>query len=76
MKNSTVDPKRFQSIVRMMLYLVKHSRLNIANMTQELLKVNDGANPAAFCELFCVIRYVLDINLGLNLEPSGNASKP
>ena len=40
-------------------FLVKHSRPAIANVTRELSKANDSANPAAFCELQQVISYVL-----------------
>jgi hypothetical protein len=35
----------------MLLYLVKHSRPNIANAIQELSKVMDGATPAAMKEM-------------------------
>ena len=46
-------------------------------MTRELLKANDGANPAAFKELLCGIKHVVDIkHLGLKIEPMGNANKP
>ena len=52
-------------------------RPSIANVTEDLLKVKNGANTAAFCELLCVICYVLDTkNLGIKLEPSGNANEP
>ena len=67
----------FQSTVGMLLYLVKHKRSNIANATQELSKVNYDANPAAFCELLHVIKYVFNLkNLGLKLEPFEDANKP
>ena len=46
----------------MLLFLVKHSRPVIANITRELSKANDSANPEAFKELFHVIRYLLDKN--------------
>ena len=60
----------------MPLFLMKHSRPNIAKVTRELSKVNDGANCAAFKGLLCMIRYVLYTkNLGLKSEPMGNASK-
>ena len=35
----------------MLLYVVKHSRPNIANKTQELSKVMDGVNQAIFLEI-------------------------
>ena len=61
----------------MLLYLVKHSCTNLANATRELLKANDGTNPAAYKELLCVIRCVLDTkNLGLKSEPIVNSNKP
>ena len=63
--------------VKILLYLVKQSRPDIAIMTGELSKVNDCVNPAAFCKLLHVIRYVLVTkNLCLKLEPSGDASEP
>ena len=63
--------------VEMLLILMKHYRPNIANVTRELRKVNNGAHPAAFCKLPEEMRYVLDTkNLGLRLEPSSDASKP
>ena len=41
-------------------------------MTRDLLKVNNGANPAAYKELLHVIKYVLDMkNLGIKLNPQG-----
>ena len=51
----------------MLLYLV----------TRELSKTNNGANLAAFKELLGVIKHVLDTkDLGLKIEPTGNADKP
>ena len=56
---------------------MKHLRSNIANITQELSKVTDAVNPAAFYELLCVLKYVLDMKyFGLKLEPSEHAIKP
>ena len=76
-KLSVEDQQRYQSNIRMLLFLVKHSRPDIATAIRELSKANDNAKPAAFCELLQVIRYVLDTkNLGFKLEPTGNASKP
>ena len=61
----------------MLLYLVKHFCPNLANMTRELSKANDGANPAAYKKLLHVVKYVLDTkNLGLKIEPMGNSNKP
>ena len=60
-----------------MLFLVKHSRPDIANATKELLKTNDGENPVAFKELLlCVIKYLFNTtNFGLKMEPTRNANE-
>ena len=50
----------------MLLYLVKHLHLNLANKPRELSKANDSANPAAYKELLCVIKYVTNMK---NLVP-------
>ena len=47
-KISTKDQKEYQLGEGMMLYLVKHLHLNLANMTRELSRANDGANPVAY----------------------------
>ena len=54
--------------VDMLLYLVKHSSPNLANMTRELSKVNNGANPAGFKELLHVIKEetTIAVNLIIN----------
>ena len=52
--------KLYRSGVGMLLYLVKHSRPDIANPVRELSKVLDGTTPAAMKEMFRVIKYVLD----------------
>ena len=71
----TVEKILSRTQIRMLHYLVKHERPNIAN--QQLPKLNDGAYPAAFCEFLSTINYVLDTkNLGLKLEPSRDARKP
>ena len=58
----------------MLSYLVKHWHPDLANMTRELSKTNDGVNPAAYKELLHVIRYVLDMkNLGLKIKPMENS---
>ena len=60
----------------MLLYLVKHSRPDLANATREFYKANDGANPAANKVLLRVVKYVLDTDmLGLKIEPMGNSNK-
>jgi hypothetical protein len=54
----------------MLLYLVKHSRPDIANVVRELSKVMDGATPAALKELKRVMKFVLDTRtFGLKIEP-------
>ena len=64
------DQKEYLSSIGLLLFLVKHSRLDIANATRELSKANDGMNPASFKELLCVIKHVLGMkNLGSKLEP-------
>ena len=76
-KISTEDQQEYWSGVGMLPYLVKHSCPNLANATREILKVNDGANPAAYKELLHVIRYDLDMNkLGPKIECTGNSNKP
>jgi len=60
----------YRSGVGMLLFLIKHSRPDIANTVRELTKVLDGASPAAFKELKRVIKYVLDTeNLALTIHP-------
>ncbi len=54
------DQKLYRSGVGMLLYLVKHSRPDIANPVRELSKVLDGTTPAAMKEMYRVIKYVLD----------------
>ena len=44
---SSEDQALYRSGVGMLLYLVKHSRPDIANVVRELSKVMDGATPAA-----------------------------
>ena len=49
----------------MILFLVKHSRPDIANETRKRSKTNYSVNPAAFHKLLCVMMFVLDMkNLG------------
>ena len=75
-KISVEDLKKYWLGVGMLLYLVKQSTLDIANVTKKLSQSNDGANHAALKELLCVIKYVLDAkNFGSNLGPTGNANK-
>ena len=76
-KISVEDQRIYRSGVGMLLYLVKHSRPNMANVTRELSKANDGANPTVYKELLRMIKYILETeNLGLRLEPMGNSNEP
>lgn len=64
------NQKHYRSGVGLLLYLVKHSRPDIANPVRELSKCNDKASPAAYKELLRVIKFVLDTKtLGLKIEP-------
>ena len=57
----------------MLLYQVKHSCPKLANMTSELSKANNSANPATYKEVLYVIRYLLGTeNYGLKIKPTGN----
>jgi hypothetical protein len=54
----------------MLLYLVKHSRPDIANAVCELSKALDGTSPAAYKELMRVLKYVMDTkNMSLRIQP-------
>ena len=59
----------YRSGVGMLLYLVKHSRPDIANCVR-VSKVLDGTTDCAFNEMLRIIKYVLDTkHLGLKIEP-------
>jgi hypothetical protein len=47
----------------MIMYLVKHSRPDIANVTRELTKVLDGATEAHWKALMRIIKYVFDTKM-------------
>jgi hypothetical protein len=51
---------RFRSVISILLYLVKHSRPDIANVVRELAKFMDGATLVAYKEMLRVIRFALD----------------
>ena len=54
----------------MLLYLVKHSRPDIANAVRELSKAMDGASVQAWKELQRVLKYVIDTKeWGLLMKP-------
>ena len=57
---SAEDQKKYQLGKCMLLYLIKHSRQDIANTTMELSKANNGAIPVAVTELLHLLKYVLD----------------
>jgi len=68
---SETEKTYYRSGVGMLLFLVKHSRPDIANVTRELSKVMMNPTLYAFKELRRVIKYVLDTkNLGLKLCPN------
>jgi hypothetical protein len=54
----------------MLLFLVKHSRPDLANPVRELSKCMDGASRAAMKELLRVIKFTLDTkDYGLLIKP-------
>jgi hypothetical protein len=72
-EDPTVSPeehKEYRSRVGMLLYLVKHSRPDIANATRELSKLMDKPTPAAIKELHRTIKYVINTSMyGLKMHP-------
>ena len=55
----------------MLLFLIKHSRPDIANCTQELLKVLNGATLSTYKEMLCVIKFVIATKeWGLKFNPT------
>ena len=71
-KISMEDQWEYWSDVGMLLYLIKHLHPGVAIMT-----ANNGANPAAYKELLCVLKYILDTkNLVLKIEPVSNSKEP
>ena len=52
--------KRCRLGVGMLLWLVKHSKPNIANAVRALSKVVSAPNQAACKEMFRIVKYVLD----------------
>ena len=76
-KFSTKDQQGYQSSIGMLVYLVKHLHPDLANMTRELSKANDSANPTVYKEILHVIKYVINTkNLGLKIKPMGNFNEP
>ena len=71
-KLSEEQQSRYRSGVGMLLYLIKHSRPDLANAIRELTKVLDGATTAHYKAMLRVIRYVFDTErYGLLLNPNG-----
>ena len=67
---SPTEQCEFCSGVGMLLFLVKHSRPDLANPTRELAKVMDGGTKDHQKELYRVIKYVLDTKKdALHLRP-------
>jgi len=67
---SKEDHALYRSGVGMLLFLVKHSRPDIANATRELSKVMDKPTPAAFKEMKRLIKHVIDTKTyGLKMIP-------
>ena len=61
---------KYRSGVGMLLYLVKHSRPDIANQVRELSKALDGPTEACLKEMYRVIKFVLDTkDVGLKMFP-------
>ena len=61
----------YRSGVGMLLYLVKHSRPDLANATRELSKLMDKPTPAAMKELKRVLKFTIDTqHYGLKMEPT------
>jgi len=68
---------KYRSGVGMLLYLVKHSRPDIANCVRELSKVLDGPSEGSYKEMLRCIKYVLDSrDMGLKIEPIGDKNDP
>ena len=59
-----------------MLYLLNHTNPDVANSNQELSKVMNVVNKAAFPEMYKILKYVIDAkNLCLMIEPIKNEKK-
>ena len=70
------DQKEYWSWVGMLFFLVKHLRPDIANITRELMKANNGLSRVAY-KKYSMIKYILDVKIfGLMLKPTGDANEP
>jgi hypothetical protein len=68
---SKEEQSQYRSGVGMLLYLVKHSRPDIANAVRELTKVLDGATQAHWKAMLRTIKFVLDTKMySLKMKPS------
>jgi hypothetical protein len=64
---------RYRSGVEMLLYLIKHSRPDIANVVRELSKCMDSATMAAYKEMLRVTKFVLNTeSYCLKIEPKAS----
>jgi len=67
---SDKDKTHYRSGVGMLLFLVKHTRPDLANATRELSKVMNKPTPNAMKELRRALKYALDTKeLGLKMNP-------
>ena len=56
---------------------MKYLHPDLANVTRDLSKTNDGVKPAAYKELLNIIKYVINTRtLGLRLNPQGISMTP
>jgi len=75
-KISKEDQKIYCSAVGTLLYLLKNSRLCLANPLHKLPKALDRASQGTFKELKRVIKFVLDMeDYGLRIEPIKRAAR-
>ena len=60
----------YRSGVGMLLYLVKHTRPDIANPVRELSKALDLPSPKAYKSMLRIVKFVLDTrNLAIRIKP-------
>jgi len=72
-KIDTEKHSRYRTGVGMLLFLLKHSRPDLANPVRELTKCLDGATQAAYKEMLRIIKFVMDTkNRGLKIEPKSD----
>ena len=65
--------ERYRSGVGMLLYLIKHSRPDLANAVRELSKVMDGATTAHYKDMMRTIKYVVETkDKGLLMIPKND----